>query len=285
MWNFLIEGCSCPGCCCAPADSALVTLSYDAVGGDEVPKQQKESAASAADGLLLAATGGSLSDIETTCSLRPGACQEDDASRGTSSTSSLLNGPASNLAKIGQVGDLCTPNGSSFLVLVQKPSASTPLGLIIDPNCNSRALLILGVQPQGPAKEWNDLRPRFTIERWQHIVEVNGVSGDSRRMLKQMKRESILKLLIRAPKEFTIVVEKTLELQRLGGRLETSERDEGLVIKENPRQGLIGYWNAQRPDVPVRKNHRIVEVNGVRGNTGKMLELIDQHDRLCLHLQ
>jgi len=58
-----------------------------------------------------------------------------------------------------------------------------------------------------------------------------------------------------------------------------------LLIAGVRQSGLLGEWNKEHWQKPVRKNDRIIEVNGIRGDAPRLLDLIKTEDRLDLLIE
>mmetsp|Transcript_77611 Transcript_77611/g.239622 ORF Transcript_77611/g.239622 Transcript_77611/m.239622 type:complete len:145 (+) Transcript_77611:63-497(+) len=80
------------------------------------------------------------------------------------------------------------------------------------------------------------------------------------------------------PKEWTIVVQKTPGGPRLGVDVDLSDGIVLLIDKVN--DGLVNEWNKANPDKEVRKDDRVVSVNGSRGNAQQLAEVCKRDDTL-----
>merc|ERR1711879_870242 len=72
--------------------------------------------------------------------------------------------------------------------------------------------------------------------------------------------------------EFYVVLSKSV-----GGKigLKIDEKEEHLLITK-VKEGLIQEWNLAHPDLVVCTGDRITEVNGVRGDSSRMFEVLSQ---------
>lgn len=117
------------------------------------------------------------------------------------------------------------------------------------------------------------------IQAGDRIVDVNGVHGESSRMLRELnklgKRE--LKMLrvtagpLRKPEPmdfFQIMLDRTRG-ESFGAY--TTPEDSSLLIK-SISGGLFEGWNKENPQAAVHPGDRIVAVNGVSGSPSKILE-------------
>lgn len=84
------------------------------------------------------------------------------------------------------------------------------------------------------------------------------------------------------PYEFRILLDKTYGSE-LG--IDANFSEVGSILLESIGEGLVGSWNASNAHRPVLVGDRIVEVNGIRGNTKKMIEEIKSAQVLSIRLQ
>jgi len=158
--------------------------------------------------------------------------------------------------------------------------SQSDLGLDID-SSDSKTLLILKVR-DGPVKDWNTRTSKeLRVRHLDRIIEVNGVSDDSTRLQDIIKAErDLLLLTIKRSKEVSCVLEKGSSgpTTKIGLDIVHSGM-ESLLIKR-VKEGLISDWNSKNPDRPVKVGDRIVQINGKRGDSNKLLDMVAVEQKL-----
>jgi hypothetical protein len=168
-------------------------------------------------------------------------------------------------------GSKTYPSGPSneFKVTLKKEKGK-PIGFeadVADPT-----MLFISDGFTGPAKEHNDkANPTEHLKKMQYIVEVNGVKGDGKKMLEEVKKSEEVTLLIRRPMLSTIAVDKKGAF--------------GLVLSSGPssayvsslvegKETVIKTWNAAHKDKAVKAGDRIVSVNSKQGTGTEITNLL-----------
>jgi len=140
-------------------------------------------------------------------------------------------------------------------------------------------LIVMSIN-EGLIQEWNAANPDKAIEEKDHIVGANDVRGDVDSILDQCRQEQPLRLTVRRPAvksedEVTVEVEYNITLDRTGGQKlgidVEHECGKQLFIESIDAEGLVAAWSTHNPDRQVHLDDRIVEVNGVRGETQLLL--------------
>lgn len=156
----------------------------------------------------------------------------------------------------------------TFDVEVQK--AGDTIGL--DLSLGKSFLRVTGVT-EGPIQKWNALQPQdsFVVREGDCILNVNGVSGDPKRMLELMQNDSKLKLVVQPRVEFMVIV--PYGAGTLGLQVNAKKRKEGLIVV-SINDGLIKSWNDTHAGTEkvVREQDRIIEINGHRSEPKELLE-------------
>mmetsp|Transcript_95368 Transcript_95368/g.132474 ORF Transcript_95368/g.132474 Transcript_95368/m.132474 type:complete len:275 (+) Transcript_95368:69-893(+) len=134
-------------------------------------------------------------------------------------------------------------------------------------------LAIIVVVGKGPGTRWNDIYPDRQLVPGLRIMEVNGITT-CLEIVDELRASSAAVLRLRRP-----VVHRVLLSREKGIRLGVTllEFDEESVWVDQvltSEGGLIPEWNKQNPVSKVTTGSRILEVNGLRGNSTKMLELL-----------
>lgn len=165
----------------------------------------------------------------------------------------------------------------TFSATVQK--GGRPLGMDVNYH-DKQTFLVTRVNP-GPCQEYNMTDPDLLIAPGDRIVSVNGVSGDTNKML-QACSAAELKMTIRKCDEQRVMLEKRFPEQELGISVEKCDTvtldiksvEEGgdSVVAEHNRKG--GYV--------LMKGHRIIGVNSVYGDAGKLEAELNSAESLTL---
>jgi len=165
---------------------------------------------------------------------------------------------------------------TEFSVSLEKPKADTVLGLSFDAldRCMLRVTGI-GDEPDSPMTAYNASAPcALQLSVGDYIVEVNGVRGDTGRLVRELRRSTTLNMTVRRPMEFVVTIERSGAL--MGLFLHYSVAANYLVIQE-VSAGPVKDWNDLRDEEKrVRKSDRIVSVNGVAGDVVRMLRALSQ---------
>merc|ERR1712217_106509 len=124
------------------------------------------------------------------------------------------------------------------------------------------------------------------------IVQVNSVSGDTNAMGQEAMTATVLELTVRRPVEFTITIDKKEPPGMLGVDFEYQRAlhikdicmvGRSLLIKDI-KPGLLSRWNENNPGLEVKKWDRIVGVNGYRGESEKILDVMKEMSKFDLSI-
>lgn len=110
-------------------------------------------------------------------------------------------------------------------------------------------------------------------------MSVNGIIGDTQRMVTACKEAPELKMMVRRCEEVAIRLAKRANFHILG--LEVSPCDTmSLVVSRvlDDEFSLAAEHNRQFPDFAIEKDFRIMGVNGVSGDVDNMMEAIKSAD-------
>merc|ERR1712039_36467 len=94
-------------------------------------------------------------------------------------------------------------------------------------------------------------------------MKVNGATGDAGKMILRLKEDTSWALTIKRPIETPVVIPLKNEVS-LGLNLKYAPSGTSLLIVSVDK-GPMDDWNKANPKSAVKKNDRIVQVNGVRG--------------------
>jgi len=173
---------------------------------------------------------------------------------------------------------------SEFVASVVKGSELDGLAMDVD-SADGFTLLVKEVKA-GPILTWNrEMEHKgLDIRTYDRVIEVNGVRGDAADLMKVIKSSRKVELLVRRPTAFRLCVEKRTSIDSIGAAVDASD-GKTLLIAGVRQSGLLHEWNKAHWEKPVRKNDRIIEVNGIRGCAERLLDLIKTEDRLELLIE
>eukprot|EP00930_Biecheleria_cincta_P080345 TRINITY_DN6854_c0_g2_i1.p1 TRINITY_DN6854_c0_g2~~TRINITY_DN6854_c0_g2_i1.p1 ORF type:complete len:163 (-),score=47.13 TRINITY_DN6854_c0_g2_i1:241-729(-) len=84
---------------------------------------------------------------------------------------------------------------------------------------------------------------------------------------------------------FTVQVEKTEELGKLGVSLEAAKDTADIVVMAVDDDGLLGKWNKSKHGIAIQAGDLIFEVNGKRGDVLKMYDLLKNDSLLDIQVR
>mmetsp|Transcript_97871 Transcript_97871/g.282382 ORF Transcript_97871/g.282382 Transcript_97871/m.282382 type:complete len:237 (-) Transcript_97871:229-939(-) len=124
----------------------------------------------------------------------------------------------------------------------------------------------------GSVEDWNnshDAKERLRIH--DRIVAVNGISGDTDKILAELKSSHAWTLVILRSVEVTVPIDCE-RFPSLGVDLKYSPNGNTLLIA-SLGDGPIGEYNSHAPEAMKIKTHdRIVAINGTRGSAKELLK-------------
>jgi len=160
----------------------------------------------------------------------------------------------------------------------ERLGGSADLDLDIDFS-DGKTLLILKVK-DGPIKDWNMRNPpNLQVKHLDRIMEVNGVRDDASKIRDIIKSEKDrLLVTLKRPKEYSVVVSKGNKGSGAKIGLDIVHSGTESLIIRKLKEGLIADWNAVNPGSQVLVGDRIVEVNGKRGDSQKLLDSVSSQE-------
>jgi len=121
------------------------------------------------------------------------------------------------------------------------------LGLDVDTQ-DSKNLYISAISEEGPAVDWNrKAEPENQLVHGDFIVAINGVSGNARLMLDEIKKNDQVNFKVRRGIDITIVLEADGS-KEWGIETSKNPQGDGLVVLAPPNPGLIADWNESTND-------------------------------------
>lgn len=156
-----------------------------------------------------------------------------------------------------------------------------PLGISLDVSDNISAI-VTAVQ-NGVVDAWNEgADENSRIDTGDRIVDVNGFSGDAEKILQRLRKDTELQIVLQRPTEFNVSIEKVGN--SIGLEFAHAVNGQSLLVNYVRSSGPVANWNSVHRDLAVKKNDRIVEVNGIRGDSRELLDLIKEPKNLELIL-
>merc|ERR1711933_714862 len=105
------------------------------------------------------------------------------------------------------------------------------------------------------------------------IVEVNGVRGDTKSMIKRFLEDSKLDIVISRSNPFKIKIKQT---SAMGLRPSLNRAMTGRSVLVLELSELLQEWNVTHPDKKVKKHDRFVSVNGRQGEAAKIMDQVEK---------
>jgi hypothetical protein len=184
------------------------------------------------------------------------------------------------------------PQPVSFEITLEKVNAAENMGAKISYE-DGRQFVITALKDAGMIPTWNSKSGHpadLKVYVNDVIVSVNGVSGDTVKMMEEIKSvgPKVLKMVHGkdyVPNSFEITLEKKDAGETLGTSIFYPD-SKRLIITAFKDAGLIPTWNSKndRPELKVNLDDVIVSVNGISGDAQKMMEAMRLVDSIVLKL-
>jgi uncharacterized protein YwlG (UPF0340 family) len=160
---------------------------------------------------------------------------------------------------------------------------SEGLGLEVDIGDDVTAS-ITKVLSEGAVPAWNKLNAEgLNVLAGDHIVEVNGIRGSAKELIASIKGGAQLSIVIHRPMEFLAAVRKENITDSVGLDIGYTHIGTTLLVCQVV-EGCVKKWNESHPDAAVRRNDRIIEVNGTRGKCKELMAKLTAKDTDLLRL-
>lgn len=158
------------------------------------------------------------------------------------------------------------------------------LGLEVDIGDDVTAS-ITKVLSDGAIPAWNQRNAReLAVQAGDHIVEVNGIRGSAKEIIANIKGGAELSVVIQRPMEFLAAVRKEKVSDSVGLDIGYTHIGTTLLVCQVVAAGCVEKWNESHPDAAVRRNDRIIEVNGTRGKCKELMAKLTAKDTDLLRL-
>mmetsp|Transcript_67807 Transcript_67807/g.126666 ORF Transcript_67807/g.126666 Transcript_67807/m.126666 type:complete len:330 (+) Transcript_67807:147-1136(+) len=171
-----------------------------------------------------------------------------------------------------------------YIVELEKESGQS-LGIVIKID-DSGSLIVSEIAREGLIAAWNRSRnaPRV-VEVGDCIANVNGVAGDAALMKAEFFKTGLQRLGMRGgDKAMTRIIVNKADGQSLGVSTKVVQEG-GLLVTNVAEDGLVSTWNGAHPGAKVLPGHRIIEVNGVRGDASLIKQECAKSGLLRMKLQ
>jgi hypothetical protein len=160
-----------------------------------------------------------------------------------------------------------------FTFSVSRAHKGVALGLLLDPS-GADGIYVCSVQGgDHPIANANkDLPESRRLKEGDFIFKINDVSSDLANMMTELQAKGNLEFLVRRPVSFEIQIDR--KDQSVGCGI-TYDASTGIsLVIESINEGPIQVWNAEHRDKAIRVGDRIVAVNGTKGNSAQLLDVI-----------
>lgn len=175
------------------------------------------------------------------------------------------------LASKDQLVDIEHPG--PLLVQLQKPKVSAGLGLQLDLTAEA-VPLIVDVVPGGPVDRYNAAAlPAKQIRQGDYLIGVNGVRGDSKKMVAEIQSSARVQLEVWRPHVLSVTIQRRSGHEVLGLELDYVATGNSLVIT-GISNGAVLRWNRGCPDLALRIGDRILSVSGASDDPALLMCLL-----------
>eukprot|EP00927_Polykrikos_kofoidii_P013366 TRINITY_DN15824_c0_g1_i1.p1 TRINITY_DN15824_c0_g1~~TRINITY_DN15824_c0_g1_i1.p1 ORF type:complete len:259 (+),score=33.86 TRINITY_DN15824_c0_g1_i1:93-869(+) len=146
---------------------------------------------------------------------------------------------------------------------------------------DGRGLQVLTVN-SGPIQTWNfQNEENVHVRHLDRIIKVNDITGDATAMTEAIYAQwKMLNMTIVRPREFKIRLEKGPMGKSAKIGLDVVHFVGQSLNVRNVREGLASEWNKTFPSVSVKPGDKIVEINGTRGCSAKLLNIVQFESNL-----
>jgi hypothetical protein len=176
------------------------------------------------------------------------------------------------------------PQCKDFRIKVTR-AQNAPLGIMLD--CLDEHVGQLTATKEGTLQDYNKTalyEQQLLIGDF--IIEVNGKSGDGAVVLTELQGSTNIDMLVRRGQPFRVDVRASPGAgvgQSLSNTL--GQALSGITLLVQEVHELFVQWNKDNPQMPVMKNDRVVEVNGLRGNLSVMRDEIQKSNEFSFLIQ
>lgn len=164
------------------------------------------------------------------------------------------------------------PTEAAQEVTISIAEPAVDLGLDIEKQSPRLDVAVLRVR-DGPIKDWNEHNPTQAIVHGDSIIAVNDCSLHTEEMLAELQKPGKLRITFRKAQEFNVSIVKSEDASTMG--IDIVHSGNVSLFIRNVRAGLIEEHNRKSGrDSAIDAGDRIVVVNGSRGDSTNLLDLI-----------
>jgi len=185
-------------------------------------------------------------------------CEEE--SRKSEATFQVVD---ANLQQV--IPAICTPPPEAFEGLIKftisfAKSVGDVVGIDVDLVEGDKLRIVM--IKEGLLSKWNIANPSSTVKTGDHIIDINGTSGDANAMHDAIVASATnieMVILRRAPTILTISFEKNPgDIMGLHVALEETDKLRVAWVSD----GLVSKWNTANPTRSVKAGDYIIDING-----------------------
>jgi len=143
-----------------------------------------------------------------------------------------------------------------------------PIGLDVD--MLDGVSLIVDRIKEGFVKSWNEEHPDMAIQVHDRIIEVNGTRFNAQALAAELHHAKVWDMRISRPKSFAVSVEHESKAA-FGVDLRPAR---GALLIAKIGEGFLQDWLVANPWARVHQYDRIMQINGVRGSSHKLLRAL-----------
>lgn len=171
-------------------------------------------------------------------------------------------------AKPPDSGEVKVREGQRFQVQIPKGDRR----MCVDINFHDQRTLLITKVNEGPIDDHNHRNPSLEVSPGDRIEAINGVDGDTQDMLNACKAAADLDMtLIRCTETTATFLRNSKPLgfvcQQIDGMT--------LIVGKVEEDSLVGEHNRRFPEHDIRREDRIIGINGVRSDAAKLSELFE----------
>lgn len=167
-----------------------------------------------------------------------------------------------------------------FSACVERVAANQPVGLELDV-VGGISAMIMNIT-SGAAELYNEkASPDAQLQVGDFIVAVNGVSSNTREMGLATKLGTKLDFLVRRPTELSLSLDRNGNFSPFGLEIEYLPRGKSLFVR-SINAGIVEEWNRKNPGKEMKVNDRIVQINSIRGDMHKFMQIIRGESQIDL---
>lgn len=194
----------------------------------------------------------------------------------------LPRSPASSAARAartpgGTPGGMSSGSGSgpldTFFARIERSSPKEPLGMHLDLADGAPVHVCDLLNGLGPVRKYNARAlEEARIRPGDYLVGVDGARGSPPTLLALLRESRSPTLEVARPVRWSARISRQ-QVETMGLELNYATEGRSLVI-DKVLDGAVGAWSASNPKRAIRRQDRIVSVNGAGGSPTELLDMI-----------